>query len=182
MNTKRYIYFFIATAFLFLTFYGCKIGSAGKWSMGYSFSGASVPAGTTTASVQYFQNRATIVQPLLARMLTEKLKDKIESQTSLKIVNGLGDANFEGTIDSYTSTPSQVSGGENVTASLNRLEIKINVKYTNSKGSEFQYESPFSRYIEYDANKTLDQVEKDELDKLVDLLIDDIFNKAFVNW
>ena len=169
------------------TFYGCKIGAAGKWSMGYSLSGASVPAGCATASVQYFQykpkdNQPTLVQPLLPRLLTEKLKDKIESQTNLKIVNENGDANFEGTIESYTSTPSQVSGGQQVTASMNKLEIRINVKYTNSKGSQYEYDSPFSRFVEYDANKTLDQVETDELDKLVDLLVEDIFNKAFVNW
>lgn len=169
-------------ALLTILFSGCKIGSAGKWSMGYSFTGASVPAGCKTASVQYFQNRATIVQPQLARLLTEKLKDKIESQTELKIVNGIGDANFEGVIESYTSLPSQVSGGNQVTASLNKLEIKLNVKYTNSVDSQFEYDSPFIKFQEYPADQTLDQAESDILEKLADQLVDEIFNRAFVNW
>jgi hypothetical protein len=170
-------------AFLLPLISACSIGPSGKWSVGYSLNGASIPAGTKTASVQYFQNRASIVQPTLAQLLTEKLKDKIMSQTNLKIVNNeFGDANFEGVIEYYNSEPKAISGGDEVTASLNRLEIRLKVKYTNSKDGEFDFDTSISRFVDYDANMLLEQVEKEKLDGLVDLLVEDIFNKAFVNW
>jgi len=178
----KLINYLIFSAIIFIC--GCTIGPAGKWSVGYNVSGAKVPAGCFTASVQYFQNRASIVQPQLAQMLTEKLKDKILSQTKLKILSGaaIGDANFEGVITSYLTEPKQVSGGDQITATLNRLEIKIKVKYTNFKDSEFEFDSDFSRYIEYPASQTLEQVERDKLEDMVNLLVEDIFNRAFVNW
>lgn len=161
----------------------CSIGPAGKWSVGYNTNGASIPSGTVTASVQYFQNRATIVNPQLAQLLTDKLKDKILSQTNLKIVTDQdGDANFEGVIESYLSVPKAVTGGDNMTASLNRLEVRLKVRYTNSKSSEFDFDTSVSRYVEYPSDQLLEQVEREKLPELVDLLVDDIFNKAFVNW
>lgn len=161
----------------------CSIGPSGKWSVGYSLNGASIPTGTKTASVQYFQNRASIVSPKLAQLLTDKLKDKILSQTSLKIVNNeFGDANFEGVIEGYTTEPKAISGGDEITASLNRLEIRLKVKYSNSKDGEFDYDASFSRFIEYPADQLLEQVENEKLEGMVDLLVDDMFNKAFVNW
>jgi hypothetical protein len=152
--------------------------------MGYNMSGAKTGS-CVTASVQYFQNRASIVQPQLAQMLTEKLKDKILSQTNLKVLSGIatGDANFEGVITSYISEPKQVSGGDQITASLNRLEIKLKVRFTNLKESEFEYDADFSRNIEYPASQTLEQIEKsEEYENMLKLLVDDIFNRAFVNW
>lgn len=181
MNIHKSIYWL---GFLLLPLLSaCTIGPSGKWSVGYNFNGASIPAGTTTASVQHFQNRATIVNPQLALMLTEKLRDKILSNTALKIVtDGSGDANFEGVIETYVSTPKAVTGGDNMVASLNRLEVKLKVRYSNSKSSEFDYDTSVSRYIEYPSEQMLEQVEREKLPDLVDLLVDDIFNKAFVNW
>lgn len=181
MNCARYIYLFCILSLPFLS--ACTIGPAGKWSVGYSTTGASIPAGTTTASVQSFLNRATIVNPQLAQLLTDKLKDKILAQTNLKIVTDRdGDANFEGVIVSYTSVPKAVTGGDNMIASLNKLEVTLKVKYTNSKSSEFDFDTSVSRYIEYPSDQLLEQVEREKLPELVDLLVDDIFNKAFVNW
>lgn len=167
-----------------LLFDGCTIGPKGKWSVGYNMSGAKVPAGSVTAYIQYFQTRATLVNPQLAQKLTDKLKDKILAQTNLKITNNIsgGDANFEGVIMSYTNEPKQVGGGDNVTATMNQLEVKIQVKYYNNKDGEFDYDSSFTRSIEYPAEQTLEQVEGEKLDELINLLVDDIFNKAFVNW
>jgi hypothetical protein len=147
-------------------------------------SGAKVPTGCVTAYVQYFQNRASIVYPQLSLKLTDKLKDKILSQTNLKIVNvaGGGDANFEGVITAYTNEPKQVTGGDTPSASMYRLEVTIQVKYYNLKNGEFDFDSSFSRYIEYPTTQTLEQVQSEKLDGIVDLLVDDIFNKAFVNW
>ncbi len=145
----------------------------------YSFTGASTE-GLKTVSVQYFQNRASLVQPALSQTLTDALIDKCKSQTNLGLTNNLGDANFEGEITDYNTKPLTVSAAAE--AAVNRFTITVKVKYTNSVDPDLSYEQTFSRYADYDSAKDLSQVE-DELSKeIVDMLVEDIFNRAFVNW
>jgi hypothetical protein len=151
---------------------GCKIR--------YSFTGASISSDVKTASIQYFQNRANIVSTGLSQYITDALIDKCKAQTSLGIVNGIGDVNFEGEITDYSSRPQSV--GVDAQASTNRFTISVKVKFTNSVQPNYSYEQTFSRYEDYDSNSDLSSVEKDLTEKIVDLLIEDIFNKAFVNW
>ncbi len=161
----------IVIAFFGLLLYSsCKI---------YSLTGAST-GDAKTAEVPYFQNRALNVQPSLSRELTEKLKDRILSQTNLKLVNEGGDTKFEGEVSRYEVTPAAITG-ENL-AAKNRLTIEIKVKFTNSTDSQFDYETSFSRFEDFDSNASLDAVENDLIDKIADALVEDVFNKAFVNW
>jgi hypothetical protein len=150
---------------------GCKVS--------YSFTGASTK-GLTTVSIQYFQNRASLVQPGLSQLLTDALIDKCKSQTSLKTVNGIGDANFEGEISDYNTRPLTV--GADAEAAMNRFTITVKVKFTNSVDPELSFEQTFSRYQDYNSNLDLSQVEKDLADKIVEMIVEDIFNQAFVNW
>jgi hypothetical protein len=150
--------------------YGCGI---------YSFSGAST-TGLKTVSVQYFQNRANLVQPGLSQYITDALIDKCKAQTRLGVVNGLGDANFEGEITEYSTSPLTVAA--DAQAATNRFKISVKIKFTNSVNPALSYEQVFSRYEDYDSNLDLSAVESDLSEKIVELLIEDIFNKAFVNW
>ena len=52
----------------------------------YSFSGASIPAEAKTVSVEYFPNHAQLVDPLLSDNLTTALRDAMNSQTTLDLV------------------------------------------------------------------------------------------------
>jgi len=151
---------------------GCKVS--------YSFSGASISPDVKTISIQYFQNRANLVQPGLSQYLTDALIDKCKAQTNLGLVNGLGDVNFEGEITDYNTKPLTVAA--DAQAATNRFTITVRVKFTNAIQPDLSYEQSFSRYEDYDSNKNLSDVEKDLSDKIVELLIEDIFNKAFVNW
>jgi hypothetical protein len=175
---------FTSIALVSLTFYGCTIGKPGKWSVGYKLSGAVVPAGCVTASVQYFQNQALQVYPVLATKLTETLKDKILSGTNLKIVNGPADVNFEGFIESYITTqPMAAQGGDNAAAALNRYSITIKVKYNCSKDQQYDFDfTSFTRYVDYASNLSPESAEQNNVDDLVTKLIDDVFTKAFTNW
>src|SRR5512137_73793 len=111
---------------------GCKI---------YSFSGASISPQVKTASIQYFQNRASLVQPGLSQNLTDALIDKCKSQTNLNIINGLGDVNFEGEISDYNTKPLTVSA--DAEAAMNRFTITVKVKFTNAVDPEYSYEQLF---------------------------------------
>jgi predicted porin len=151
---------------------GCKIS--------YSFTGASISPEVKTVSIQYFQNRASLVQPGLSQFITDALIDKCKAQTNLGLVNGIGDVNFEGEISDYNTRPLTVAA--DAQAATNRFTITVKVKFTNAVEPDLSYEQTFSRYEDYSSNLDLSAVEKELSDKIVELLIEDIFNKAFVNW
>ena len=160
----------VAITLIFLT--GCKIT--------YSFTDTSISPGVKTISIQYFQNRASLVQVGLSQKLTDALIDKCKVQTNLSIVNVLGDVNFEGEITVYNTKPQTISA--EAQAASNRFTISVRVKFTNTVDPDLSYEQTFSRYEDYNSNLNLDQVEADLSDKIIELLVEDIFNKAFVNW
>jgi hypothetical protein len=168
----RIMYLSLIGVALFIVASGCKVS--------YSFSGASISAKVKTISIQYFQNRASLVQPGLSQTLTDALIDKCKAQTSKSIVNGTGDVNFEGEITDYSSKPLTV--GADFKAAMNRFTIGVKVKFTNSVEPELNYEQTFSRYEDYDSNLDLSSVEQDLASKIVGLLVEDIFNAAFANW
>jgi hypothetical protein len=152
-------------------FYGCTVS--------YKFTGAST-AGLKTFSIVYFQNRAPLVQPGLSQNLTDALIDKCKAQTNLKYTTSIGDANFEGEISDYNTRPLTVAA--DAQAATNRFTISVKVKFTNSVNPDNSFEQTFSRYEDYNSNLDLSAVEKDLSDKIIEMLVEDIFNQAFVNW
>ncbi|HCI55997.1 MAG TPA: LptE family protein [Bacteroidales bacterium] len=158
--------------FAFFSTVGCKIS--------YSFSGASISPQVKTLSVQYFQNRASLVQPGLSQSLTDELIDKCRAQTRLSIVNGFGDVNFEGEITDYNTRP--ITASADSRAAMNRFTISVKVKFTNTIEPQYSYERIFTRYKDYDSRLNLSDVEKELSDEIIKLIVEDIFNAAFVNW
>jgi hypothetical protein len=152
-------------------FYGCKVT--------YSFTGAST-TGLKTFSVVYFQNRAPVVQPGLSQILTDALIDKCKEQTSLKYETTTGDADFVGEISDYTTRPLTVAA--DAQAATNRFTISVKVKFTNAVNPDNSFDQTFSRYKDYNSNLDLSAVEKEYSDDIVEMLVEDIFNQAFVNW
>jgi Lipopolysaccharide-assembly len=168
-NCRLSVFILIAIVMLFP---GCKVT--------YSFSGASISPLAKTFSIQYFQNRAPIVQPGLSQVITDALIDKCKGQTSLKYTNSIGDVNFEGEISDYNTKPLTV--GADALAATNRFTISVKVKFTNSIDPNLNFDQTFSRYEDYNSNLDLSAVEADLSSKIVDMLVEDIFNQAFVNW
>lgn len=159
----------ILAGFLFIS--GCGV---------YSFTGASIPPQAKTISVQYFVNNASFVEPTLSQSLTDALRDRFLSQTSLDLTTSDGDLQIEGSITDYSTKPIAIQGNE--TAALNRLTISVKVKYTNLFDPAKDFESNFTRFEDYPSDQDLSQV-KDQLIPIInEALVDDIFNKAVVNW
>lgn len=143
----------------------------------YSFTGASIPPGAKTVTVKYFQNNALIVQPTLAQTLTEKLQNRLSSQTSLSLVDKNGDLFFVGTITDYSVTPIAMQANE--TAAKNRLTVTVSVKFTNKIDPKLDYETSFSEFADFNRTSSVSQTEEEQI---VEALVDKIFNKAVVNW
>jgi hypothetical protein len=151
-----------------------------RCTVSYSFTGTVIDARIKTISIQYFQNRASLVQVGLSQYLTDAIIDKCKTQTKLSIVNGMGDVNFEGEISGYSTVPLTVAA--DARAAMNRFTISVKVKFTNSIQPENNYEKVFSRYEDYDSNLELSRVEKDLSDKIITQIVEDIYNEAFGKW
>jgi len=146
----------------------------------YSFTGASIPPEAKTFSVQYFDNQASFVNPTLSESLTNAVKDRFTNQTSLVLVRQEGDLQIEGVITNYVSTPQAITAGQ--TAALTRLTIDVKVKFINLLEPENNFDTKFSRYLDYESTQDLAEVQDVLVEGINQMLVDDIFNKAVVNW
>lgn len=156
----------------FICFSGCKIN--------YSFTGASISPEVKTVSIENFPNKAPLVVPTLSRSFTEALQDYFTSQTNLILVPQGGDLQLTGEITGYGVQPQAIQGNE--TAALNRLTITVNVKFVNQFDESQNWETPFSRYLDYPSSQNLVSVQEGLIEEINAMLVDDIFNKAVVNW
>lgn len=165
----------LSLVFSILILSGCKIN--------YSFTGASIPPEVKTINIIYFPNNAPLVVPTLSQTLTDGLRDRFTSETSLDLVNEGGDLIMEGSITGYRTSPvaMQTNQGEDQ-AALNRLTISIEVTYTNTFDDNLSFESNFSRYADYSSQQNLEEVQDGLIEEINSMLIDDVFNKAVVNW
>lgn len=154
-----------------VVFHGCGI---------YSFSGASIPPEAKTVSVQYFPNQAQLINPTLSNDFTTALRDAIMNQTPLDMVESGGDLAFEGEITDYRTTPVAITAGQ--TAALNRLTITVNVRFVNLFDETKNFESRFSHYEDYPSDQDLNSVQESLTGTIIEALVEDVFNKALVNW
>ena len=147
---------------------------------GYSFTGASIEPGTNTFYVEAFENRASIVQPILSTELTEDLISKVRSSTNLRFDSDGADIVFKGVITSYSVSPTAIQGDDR--AAKNRLTITIRMTFTNNKNEKMSYEQSFTRFKDYDSELSLNDVEEALIKQINEELVEDVFNKALVNW
>ena len=146
----------------------------------YSFSGASIPAEAKTVSVQYFPNQSQLINPTLSNDFTTALRDAVMNQTSLDMVESGGDLSFEGEIIDYKTTPIAITAGQ--TAALNRLTITVNVRFVNTFDESKNFETKFSHYEDYPSDQDLNSVQESLTGTIIEALVEDVFNKALVNW
>ena len=146
----------------------------------YSFTGASIPSEAKTVSVQYITTKATNTPASLNQTITEGLKDAFLAQTNLDLTENEGDLAFSGEITKYQVKPMAIKANE--IAGQNRLTIGIKIKYNNSFDDKQSFENSFNRYRDFDSSENLADVEDILIEEITKELIEDVFNKAFVNW
>ncbi|MFN7313809.1 MAG: LPS assembly lipoprotein LptE [Bacteroidota bacterium] len=146
----------------------------------YSHTGASVPVDAKTFSVAYINNVASIVMPTLSQIMTEKLKTKFINETTLKLAQSDGDIRFSGKILSYTTAPVAVQGNQQ--NAVNRLTVTVEITYENTKEEGKNFTQQFTNFVDYPATQNFASIEADLVNQVTDILIQDIFNRAFINW
>lgn len=165
----------IVIEFIVLIAFACCISACGV----YSFTGASVSPDVKTFSIDLFKDQSQ-ANPNLRQELTDKLRDKLASQTSLSPVTSDGDIKFSGSIISYDVSP--VTSTTTDIASDSRLKIVVKVDYVNEFEEENSFSQNFSAFADFSRNTNFNSVEQSLVEEINDLLVDEIFNKALVNW
>jgi hypothetical protein len=170
-----HIRFFVRFLFLIIAL------SATSCSVNYSFTGASIPPEVKTIQINYFENNAPLINPTLSQELTDELRSKFQSQTNLVIVTEGGDMVINGQITGYNTSPTAIQSDDR--AALNRLTIALKVTFDNKydKAQSFENQT-FSRYEDYPSTTALSEVSDNYVPLIVELLVEDIFNKTVVNW
>ena len=73
--------------------------------------------------------------------------------------------------------------GEVVQAAQNRLTVNVKISFVNRKYPEDDFsDKSFSAYADFDAMQSLDAVEAELCEEIVEQLCDDIFNATVANW
>ena len=167
--------------FIYLLLFVFIIKSCGN----YSFTGASIPEGTESFQVNFFENEAgnsmgSIFEPGLDRDFTIALQDILQNQTNLQLVSSDGDLVYEGEITEYRVSP--MTATSNLQASQNRLSVGINVRFTNLKKEDDNFERRFTFYYDYPAELQLLNVKSEAHDIIFERITQDIFNASLAKW
>jgi Lipopolysaccharide-assembly len=177
-KTKNKIYFSFA-AVLFVSCFLILGASFTSCSLKYGFKDVSIPDSIKSVKINYIDNKARYINPQLSPRLSDKLRQKIITQTKLTQTNrDNADWEISGYITDYSFITSAISGQQ---AANNRLTVSLRITLNNRKAEDTQ-DFDISRNFEFKGNQTLQQAETSLLDEMVRTLTDDIFNKLFSNW
>ncbi|WLD24153.1 LptE family protein [Flavobacterium dauae] len=131
--------------------------------------------------VNYFLNNAELVEPGIERTFTNALQDLLVNQTSLNMTNTNADLVYEGEITQYRISPMTATADQ--TAAQNRLYIAINVRFTNRKNPEDDFEKTFSHFYDYPANDQLIGGKlSTALEEIYERITQDVFNASLAKW
>lgn len=146
----------------------------------YSFTGGNVGK-AKTLQVDFFPNRAPLVEPTLSQRFTLQLQDLFLQQTNLTLTKNNGDLYFSGEITGYRITP--MSASANQTAAQNRLTITVDVKFENKLVEEDNFEKSFSFYFDYGASEQLSGgILEAAYEEILERITQDIFNASVAKW
>lgn len=169
INPKQWISLLFNLILVTIGFTGC-----------YSFKDVSIPPDVKTVRINYIENKAQYINPQLSPRLTEKLRQKINNQTRLTVVQN-DDAHYDisGEVRDYRVTTAGIS---NQQSAINRLNITIHLVFRNRLNEKANFEADLSRNFDFDASKSLQQAEAEKGDEIIRNMTDEIFNRIFSNW
>lgn len=139
----------------------------------------SIPPDVKTVKVNYIENKARYVNPLLSPRLTDKLRQKIVNQTRLSQTNNEADYEISGTITDYSVSTSGIS---NQQASSNNLNVTVSLVFKNRLDEKKNLQTSITRNFPFAASKSLQEAEAQLADQIINNLTDEIFNKIFSSW
>ena len=170
LDSRRITRIFLLVLFVMSLLAGCN----------YKFNQTTIPPEIKTVRVQYIENKARYTNATLSPQLTDKLRQKIVSQTKLTQVNNdNADYDISGYISQYDVSTSGIS---NQQVSTNRLTVAVSLTLLDRKTGKEPRNISASRSFDFSASLTLDQAQRQLNEEIIRNLTDEIFNQLFSNW
>ena len=163
----------VILAFSMTTLVACTIN--------YKFNGASIDSTQTkTIQIGAFPIRSTYVWAPMQSIFQNKLTDIFASQTRLRQVKRNGDLILEGEIVGFD----QFNKGVSNSGYSNQVQLKmtVNVRFTNNKKHDEDFEQKFTAQTTYDATQQLVTVQEELVTEMCKDLTEQIFNATVANW
>lgn len=167
-NFKLMVYLMVLTALV-----SCK-------SCGYSLSGINIPADVKSISVQFFPNKAQLVNPVLSQKFTEQLKDKFLKETSLTLINSNGDYRLSGEIVNYRIEPAAVNSATGT--AKNKFTMSVKVVFECPTHKDLNFNEEFTKFTQFDASDNFQAIENTLSEDLSKQIIQEVFNKVALKW
>jgi len=146
----------------------------------YTMKESSIPKEIKTIRINFIENRARYVNPQLSQQLTERLRQKINSQTNRTLVQGENaDFDISGAITDYSFTTAAIADNRSAT---NRLNITVHIKLVSRVDEKQSKEEDVTRSFDFDANTSIEQAQAKLNEDILKNLSDEIFNRLFSNW
>ena len=150
-------------------------------SVSYKFNGASIDyTKTKTIQIAEFPIRSSYVWAPMGGIFNNELKDQFANHTKLIQVKRNGDLKLEGEITRYEQRNKSVSS-EGYSAQT-ELSITVNVRFTNTKKHDEDFERSFSGQSSFDTTQSLNSVQEQLVTEIIKNICDQIFNATVANW
>ena len=147
----------------------------------YSFNGASIDYNVTkTIQIEEFPIRASYVWGPMQNIFNNELKDIFANHTHLSQVKRNGDLKIEGEITQYQQRNKSVSA-EGYSAQT-ELSMTVNVRFTNNKKHEEDFEQTFTATSTYETTQSLSSVQEELVTQMSKEITEQIFNATVANW
>jgi lipopolysaccharide assembly LptE-like protein len=145
----------------------------------YGLHDVSIPPDVKTVKVNFIENRARYINPVLSPALTDKLRQKIVGQTRLTQTNAdNADWEVSGYVNDYSVSTSGISQQQ---PSINRLNVAVHISLLKRKSND-QQEFDVTHSFDFSGNLTLQAAEAQLSDAIIRDMTDEIFNHIFSNW
>jgi hypothetical protein len=149
-------------------------------SISYKLDGGSINyALTQTIHISDFVDRTSAYSPMVS-MFNQALRKRFIEQTRLREVTANADIEMEGEITGFDATNLAVK--QDAFASQTRLTVTVKVEYINNKEAGKDVSQSFSAYQEFPSTQSINDVQDELVKKIIDDLVDMIYNATVANW
>lgn len=160
-------------ALITMTLIACKVS--------YSLNGSSINYNTTKSiSITKFPIRSAYVWAPMEAMFYNSITDEYAKKTKLKVLKKNGDMNLTGEITEYSQTNKAISSDGY--SAQTQLKMTVNVRFTNNKKHEDDFEKSFSATTNYDSSQSLASVQDELVQQMIDDIVGQIYNATVANW
>lgn len=150
-------------------------------SVKYSFNGASIDySKVKTIQIAEFPIRSSYVWGPMGPIFNNQLKNKYADHTKLTQVKRNGDLKLEGEITKYEQRNKAVTADGY--SAQTELSITVNVRFTNNKNHDKDFEQSFTAQQSYNSTMSLNAVQEELVNQMVEDICDQIFNKTVADW